>query len=376
MGSVIYRQPDAGRHQQPNNKKHADDQGRGAVILVWVIIAGLAVYIGYFLLAAAYSAVFILTAGSLSALFAAITNGNDLISPDYILVEGACGAVVGALVGTGRRFFGTRRRLGESFASALISRRLFALDSMFIPTVLIGTLIGFLIGCIGGAGGTISLPQFLSGAFHTVINADVYILAAMAASGGAGGFGRAGGFGLFLLLLLVILIQAIVIGILLGIIAYVVAGMISGLAKGAGKGTFRSLVEYDGRTAGSAGLGKVMFRNALHGAREGMVAGALVGLMQGIITPWVMTDRIAPAAPPEAPSSAVPVDRPRTYVPSPVFIPPPVVDMPKIDLPPVNVPDIYVPPPSLFTPPPLIDLPAINPLPGAAEPLPHTIAGS
>jgi hypothetical protein len=379
MGSIVYRQPDSGRYRQSDNNRHSGDQGPGATILVWAIIAGLALYIGYFLLAAAYSAIFILTAGSLSALFKAVTHADGAVALDYLAAEGVCGAVIGTLVGTLRRFFGIRRRLGESFISALISRRLFALDSMFIPSVLISAGIGFVIGGIGGAGGTISLPQFLSGAFHTVINADLYVLAGMAASGGAGGFGSDGGVVLFLLLLLVILIQAVVIGILLGIIAYVAAGMIAGLAKGAGKGAFRSLVE-DGWTAGSAGLARVMFGNAVQGARDGMVTGALVGLMQGIITPWVMTDSFTPVAPPEAlaPAPAAAVDRPLSHVPQPVYIPPPVINVPKIDLPLVRVPDVNTPPshaPPVFTPPVVIDMPAIAPLPEAGLPPPGTSVG-
>ncbi|MCK9293911.1 MAG: hypothetical protein M0P70_02415 [Desulfobulbaceae bacterium] len=128
---IIYRQPDSGNRQQQHNKNNGG-QGSGLQIIGWIILTGIALYIACFLLAAAYSAIFILAAGSLSALYGMVTGGTTAVSVENILLEGACGAAAGFLVGAIRRIFKLRRRLGESFVSAVISRRLFSLDHLFV----------------------------------------------------------------------------------------------------------------------------------------------------------------------------------------------------------------------------------------------------
>jgi hypothetical protein len=384
MSSVIYRPSDSSNHPQQHNR-NTGNQDSGSKVLVWIILTGLALYIGYFLLAAAYSAIFIVAASSLATLFGIITGGATVVSLENIVIEGACGAVVGFLVGTVRRIFKIRRRLGESFVSAVIGRRLLSIDNMFIPAVIISTLIGFLVGCAGGAAGTINFIHLISGTFQTFINADIYVLTAIAASGGAGGFGSAGGFGLFLFLLFVILIQAIVAGLLLGIFAYVLTGAVLGMVKGANKGIFSSLVEYHGTQNMPVRMGKVVLRNAFDGAKQGVVAGALVGLIQGAITSGILSDRVTPVAQlkedkPE--TSAIMSNMPKSYMPPPTFISPSIIDVSKINLPPdvyipppqINLPEVYVPPP-VFVPPPQVDVPQINfPPQAVALPIPENVA--
>ncbi len=279
----MYR-PSSNRGQ--NNQKHTNRNVNKKILTAsktliiaigGLFLVGASLVVFFIAISVLYITVFTLTTVSIPAMYAGLFFGEGAGFLANLLLASISGLMAGLCIGLIRRWFKVKNRISESFMSSVINHKLFSIDKMFIPSVMISMTVGLIIGSIAGAGSSIELAQATLDGYTAAIS-----VVGLVGVGGSGGFPILS-YGLILLILLIILLQTIILGAILGSLAYVIIGMIMGAAKGSTKGLFKTSIEMRTKNDSDEKPLVIMFKNAYRGLFEGGIAGSVVGLIHGSI---------------------------------------------------------------------------------------------
>jgi hypothetical protein len=199
------------------------------------------------------------------------------------------GGIAGILIGCIERRYKFKSKTGRGFLSELFSLKIFKTDINFLPTILLGLLVGSVVGFMAGSSGTMGLTELFSegySSFAAGIVDSAKPIAEIIIGGGAGGIGGGdgifgAGFFLAIMIIIIFMVQGIIVGSLTGLTFGVLFGAINGAVKGGTLSTVVNLVAVDDVRPGN--IGKIIRQSARKGTIEGALVGGIVGLIQGVI---------------------------------------------------------------------------------------------